>query len=107
MRASKEHVENLNAADVPPKKREDSLKALGLESDISAAYVAANAGTPEGAARMKEELGAFSSKLKKSYMKLSLTKHPDKGGDPTEFSKISEANKTLAEMTAALRATLD
>lgn len=35
--------------------------------------------------------------IKKAYRKLAVQKHPDKGGDPEEFKKISEAYKTLSD----------
>ncbi len=35
--------------------------------------------------------------IKKAYRKLAVQKHPDKGGDPEEFKRISEAYKTLSD----------
>jgi curved DNA-binding protein CbpA len=35
--------------------------------------------------------------LKKRYIELSLKNHPDKGGDPNEFKKITRAFKYLEE----------
>ena len=37
---------------------------------------------------------------KKAYLRLSMEKHPDKGGDPAEFLALHEAYKTLVEMDA-------
>lgn len=36
--------------------------------------------------------------IKKAYRKLAMTHHPDKGGDPNEFQKISEAYETLSDV---------
>jgi len=35
--------------------------------------------------------------IRKSYRKLSLKHHPDRGGDPEEFKKINEAFQTLGD----------
>ena len=35
--------------------------------------------------------------IKKQYKKLALKHHPDRGGDPETFKKISEAYQTLSE----------
>jgi DnaJ-class molecular chaperone len=35
--------------------------------------------------------------IKKAYRKLAMTHHPDKGGDPTQFQKISEAYEVLGD----------
>jgi curved DNA-binding protein len=35
--------------------------------------------------------------IKKAYRKLAMQHHPDKGGDPNEFQKISEAYETLSD----------
>lgn len=34
--------------------------------------------------------GASANEIRKSYLKLARTKHPDRGGDPAEFHKIQE-----------------
>ncbi len=34
--------------------------------------------------------------IKRAYRKLAMKHHPDKGGDPNEFQKISEAYETLS-----------
>lgn len=34
--------------------------------------------------------------IKKAYRKLAMQHHPDKGGDPSQFQKISEAYETLS-----------
>lgn len=36
--------------------------------------------------------------IKKAFRKLAMQHHPDKGGDPAEFQKISEAYDTLSDM---------
>ncbi len=36
--------------------------------------------------------------IKKAYRKLAMQHHPDKGGDPSEFQKISEAYDTLSDV---------
>lgn len=40
---------------------------------------------------------ASADEIKKSYRKLSLTHHPDRGGDGEEFKKISEAYQVLSD----------
>ena len=40
---------------------------------------------------------ASADEIKKSYRKLSLTHHPDRGGDEEEFKKISEAYQVLSD----------
>ena len=35
--------------------------------------------------------------IKKQYKKLALKHHPDRGGDPEMFKKISEAYQTLSD----------
>lgn len=36
--------------------------------------------------------------IKKAYRKLAMQHHPDKGGDPNQFQKISEAYETLSNV---------
>ena len=43
------------------------------------------------------ERGADSGEIRKQYLKLSRTSHPDKGGDPEEFKKISKAYEVLSD----------
>ena len=40
---------------------------------------------------------ASSEEIKKQYKKLALKHHPDRGGDPEMFKKISEAYQTLSD----------
>jgi molecular chaperone DnaJ len=40
---------------------------------------------------------ASSDEIKKSYRKLAMEHHPDKGGDEEKFKKISEAYETLSD----------
>lgn len=39
---------------------------------------------------------ATESEIKKAYKKLAIKYHPDKGGDPEKFNKISEAYQVLS-----------
>ena len=43
------------------------------------------------------ERGADSGEIRKQYLKLSRTSHPDKGGDAEEFKKISKAYEVLSD----------
>lgn len=41
--------------------------------------------------------------IKRAYRKLAMQHHPDKGGDPNEFQKISEAYETLSDTDKRLQ----
>ena len=41
--------------------------------------------------------GASMDEIKRAYKKLAIKNHPDKGGDPEKFKKISEAYETLSD----------
>ena len=41
--------------------------------------------------------GASSDDIRKAYRKLAMKEHPDKGGDPERFKKISEAYEVLSD----------
>lgn len=43
------------------------------------------------------EKGASSEEIKKSYRRLAMKHHPDKGGDPEKFKRISRAYETLSD----------
>lgn len=40
--------------------------------------------------------GASSSEIRQAYRKLALAKHPDRGGDPEEFARLSKAYEVLS-----------
>lgn len=46
---------------------------------------------------------ASSSEIKKAYLKLARTHHPDKGGDPECFKEIARANEILSDETRRRR----
>lgn len=48
---------------------------------------------------------ATTAEIKKAYHRLALTAHPDKGGDPKKFERISHAYETLSN--AKMRARYD
>jgi len=49
---------------------------------------------------LKLEQGASSAEIKKQYRRLSLEMHPDRGGDPAEFMKVTKAYKALTNEEA-------
>jgi len=40
---------------------------------------------------------ASAADIRRAYRHLTLTKHPDKGGDPDEFARISHAYEVLSD----------
>ncbi|GAO46094.1 hypothetical protein G7K_0336-t1 [Saitoella complicata NRRL Y-17804] len=48
---------------------------------------------------LKVDVTATEEEIKKSYRKLAVKMHPDKGGSEEEFAKLSEAYTTLADST--------
>ena len=40
--------------------------------------------------------------IKKAYRKLSMTHHPDKGGDEDKFKEIADAYNVVGEETSAI-----
>jgi curved DNA-binding protein len=46
---------------------------------------------------------ASQEEVKKAFRKLAMKHHPDKGGDPNEFQKISEAYETLSDTDKRLQ----
>lgn len=46
---------------------------------------------------LEVEKTATAAQIKKSYRKLALQKHPDKGGDPDEFKKLQAAYEVLKD----------
>lgn len=40
---------------------------------------------------------ATTTEIKKAYLKLARTHHPDKGGDPEKFKEIAQANEVLTD----------
>eukprot|EP00931_Biecheleriopsis_adriatica_P065971 TRINITY_DN40403_c0_g1_i1.p1 TRINITY_DN40403_c0_g1~~TRINITY_DN40403_c0_g1_i1.p1 ORF type:complete len:801 (+),score=180.38 TRINITY_DN40403_c0_g1_i1:58-2460(+) len=46
---------------------------------------------------------ASAAEITKSFRKLALTCHPDRGGDPDSFSRISKAYETLSDAKARAR----
>lgn len=46
---------------------------------------------------LEVEKNATPDEIKKAYRKLAVQKHPDKGGNPEEFKKLSEAYQVLSE----------
>lgn len=43
---------------------------------------------------------ATSSEIRQAYRKLALAKHPDRGGDPAEFARVSKAYEVLSDSKA-------
>jgi DnaJ-class molecular chaperone len=50
-------------------------------------------------ARLKVDRNADPDTIKKAYRKMTLTHHPDKGGDEEEFKRITEAYEVLSDET--------
>jgi DnaJ family protein A protein 2 len=48
-------------------------------------------------ARLKVDRNADAETIKKAYRKLTLTHHPDKGGNEEEFKKITQAYEVLSD----------
>lgn len=43
---------------------------------------------------------ATSSEIRQAYRKLALAKHPDRGGDPAEFARVTKAYEVLSDSKA-------
>ena len=47
--------------------------------------------------RLGVERGADTNDIRKAYMKMARTHHPDKGGNPEEFKEIQKAYEILSD----------
>ena len=61
-----------------------------MDGRVSPQEIMANAKTPDGIAKMKEEIRKAEADVRKQYRKAILQYHPDKnvGRDTTEASKV-------------------
>ena len=77
-------------------------RMFGFESFFGGGSGAPEANTgPVDNKKLYQLLGltpeASSSEIKKAYRQLALTKHPDKGGDVSEFQAIQRAYEVLSD----------
>lgn len=64
----------------------ESLETLGLDKAFEERYKACS---------NRVNLDTLQGEITKSYKKLSLQNHPDKGGNEDDFKKINKANSNL------------
>jgi hypothetical protein len=126
MAAVKENIAAIRKADLPETQRKECLSTLGVNSPMSLSYLEEHASTPDGVARMREELAAFKNDLSKAHRRGQMHLHPDKimqkqGGVPAgsaqferqhqeasdKFARFQQAYQSLQSMHDGLSARLD